>query len=108
MRFVRRLPFCRSGRRRLAAAIFAVVGQTVFAGTTLTLSHEEASAAPHIERAGLDLHHAHNEATCVACRVLSMHRKTQAPVHASFGPIAVVSGSPTIPDTWAGSVALTG
>jgi hypothetical protein len=57
----------------LNAALLAVIGQIGVAGAGLSVSRDEASAAPHVERSGVNLHHGHDEATCVACRVLTFH-----------------------------------
>jgi hypothetical protein len=72
--------------RALAAAL-AVVGQLGFAGATLSLARDESSTISHVEQNGVDLHHGHNEATCVACIALSAH----AAVSSGPAPLGVVS-----------------
>ncbi len=66
---------------RLTAALIAVVGQSAVVSATLSLSRDEASAVAHVESNGVSLHHGHDEATCVACRVLSFHGKVLATAH---------------------------
>ncbi|MEP6905950.1 MAG: hypothetical protein ABI875_07675, partial [Gemmatimonadales bacterium] len=51
---------------RLAAAMSAVA-QFVIAGAPIAESHFGPDAQAHVEAAGTSLHHAHDEATCVAC-----------------------------------------
>lgn len=58
-------------RLRLFATVLAVVGQTAILGAALGLARDESSAVSHTEQGGVDLHHGHNEATCVACIALS-------------------------------------
>jgi hypothetical protein len=65
-------------RLRLLAAVLAVAGQLGMTGASLTLAREESSAVSHAERSGIDLHHGHNEATCVACAALSFHARVRA------------------------------
>ncbi|HET7614884.1 MAG TPA: hypothetical protein VFK26_13270 [Gemmatimonadaceae bacterium] len=72
---------------RAIAAALAVVGQLGFAGAALTLARDESSAISHVEQNGVDLHHGHNEATCVACIALSAH----ATVGAGVAPLAVAA-----------------
>ena len=68
-----RAPFTSSLRwLRLAAVVLAVVGQAGLLAASLTLAKDESSAISHTEQSGIDLHHGHNEATCVACIALSL------------------------------------
>jgi hypothetical protein len=55
---------------RLVIAMFALTGQSAVA--SISAAPDEAGAAAHVERSGISLHHAHNEATCVVCRVASI------------------------------------
>jgi hypothetical protein len=57
---------------RLAAVVLALLGQSAMTGAALTLAKDESSAISHTEQSGIDLHHGHNEATCVACTALSL------------------------------------
>ena len=61
---------------RLLLALVAIVGQS--AVVCIGSAPDEAGAASHVERSGVSLHHAHNEATCVVCRVLSLHGRTES------------------------------
>lgn len=70
---------------RLIIAFVALIGQGIL--VSISAAADDAGAAAHVERTGISLHHAHNEATCVVCRVLSLHGKTQTPEAA---PAAVV------------------
>jgi hypothetical protein len=60
-------------RLRVLSAVLAVVGQLGVFGASLTLAREETSAISHTEQSGTNLHHGHNEASCVACTALSFH-----------------------------------
>ena len=84
---------------RLTIAIFALIGQSAFAA--ISAAPDDAGAAAHVERSGVAVHHAHNEATCVVCRVLSLHGRvpvasgTQAPVVEHSGsPESVLAAGP--------------
>jgi hypothetical protein len=57
---------------RLAAVVLAFGGQAALTTAELTLAKDETSAISHVERNGIDLHHGHNEATCIACTALSL------------------------------------
>jgi hypothetical protein len=57
---------------RLGAVVLALLGQAGLVSASLTLARDETSAISHTERSGIDLHHAHNEATCAACQALSI------------------------------------
>jgi len=57
---------------RLVAVVLALVGQAGLTSAMLTLAKDETSAISHTERSGVDLHHGHNEATCIACSALSL------------------------------------
>jgi hypothetical protein len=59
-------------RWRLLAVLLVVVGQLGIVSAALTLARDETSAISHTEGSGTDLHHGHNEATCVACTALSL------------------------------------
>jgi hypothetical protein len=61
---------------RLVLALVAITGQS--AVVSASAGADEMGAPSHVERSGISLHHAHNEATCVVCRVLSIHGKTEA------------------------------
>ena len=71
-------------RLRLVVAILAVIGQVAVSASSLTLAREESSAVSHTEQNGVDLHHGHNDATCVACVALSF----QATVNPVSQPVA--------------------
>lgn len=60
-------------RLRIVGVMLAVVGQVGLSAAAMTLARDEASAVSHTEQGGVDLHHGHNEATCVACVALSFH-----------------------------------
>jgi hypothetical protein len=57
---------------RLAAIALALLGQAALTSAALTLAKDETSAISHTEGSGIDLHHGHNEATCIACTALSL------------------------------------
>ncbi|HST06987.1 MAG TPA: hypothetical protein VLJ83_02390 [Gemmatimonadaceae bacterium] len=57
---------------RLAAVVLALLGQAAVTSAALELAKDETSAISHTERSGIDLHHGHNEATCIACTALSL------------------------------------
>ena len=69
---------------RLIAAILALTGQVGLTGASLNLARDESSAVSHTEQSGIDLHHGHNEANCVACIALSFH----ATVSSAAPPLA--------------------
>lgn len=76
-----RSPFFSQFRRlRLCAVVLAVLGQIGLSGASLTLARDERSAVSHTERNGIDLHYAHNEATCAACTALSLHGTPRVPI----------------------------
>jgi hypothetical protein len=54
------------------AVALALLGQAAVTSAALTLVKDETSAMSHAERSGIDLHHGHNEATCIACTALSL------------------------------------
>ena len=91
---------------RLVIAVFALIGQSAVAAVSAT--PDEIGAAAHVERSGIAVHHAHNEATCVVCRVLSIHGRVSSPavaraiiVTAHTAPNAVLARRPdrlTLPD----------
>ena len=64
-------------RRVRLLAVLAGLGQLVMvlAGTIESWRGPDASA--HIETGGTQLHHAHDEATCPACTVQSLHSKPE-------------------------------
>jgi len=59
-------------RWRLFAVLLVVLGQLGIVSAALTLARDESSAISHTEESGTNLHHGHNEATCVACTALSL------------------------------------
>src|SRR3954466_4888442 len=63
---------------RLAAVVLALLGQAGLTSAALTLAKDETSAISHTERSGIDLHHGHNEATCIACTALSLQGRPRA------------------------------
>jgi hypothetical protein len=65
-------------RLRGLATVLALLGQLGISGASLALARDESSAVSHTERSGIDLHHGHNEATCVACASLSFHANVSA------------------------------
>lgn len=78
--FSRRRPrSLRTFRFRLFAALLAAVGQFGVTGAVVGVSREAHSAPSHIERYGVDLHYAHNEATCAACAALGLHASVESP-----------------------------
>ena len=60
-------------RLRIVGVMLAVVGQIGLSAAAMTLARDESSVVSHTEQGGIDLHHGHNEATCVACIALSFH-----------------------------------
>lgn len=62
----------------------------VLAGTIESWRGPDASS--HVETRGTQLHHAHNEATCPACIVQSLHAQPERPTSLlPFRALAVVS-----------------
>lgn len=51
----------------MLVSLLAVVGQLTLVLAPLAHASRGRSAAAHVERGGTQTHHAHNEATCVAC-----------------------------------------
>ena len=60
---------------RLVLALVAIAGQS--AVVSVSAVADDTGAAAHVEQSGVSLHHAHNEGTCVVCRVLSIHGRTE-------------------------------
>lgn len=60
------------------ARLLVMVGQLALLIAVGTEGMHGASAASHIERSGIDQHYAHNEATCIACTVLSLHARGES------------------------------
>jgi len=85
---------------RLAIALLALTGQSALA--CISAAGDEAGAAAHVERSGIAQHHAHNEATCVVCRVLSLHGRVHvaSPIRATYtvGPDAPQSALAARPE----------
>jgi hypothetical protein len=77
---------------KLIIAFVALVGQSAF--VSISASADEAGAAAHVESKGVSLHHAHNEATCVTCRVLSLHGRAETQQTVS---LAIVIGAASKP-----------
>lgn len=70
---------------RTAAVALALLGQLGLASASLSLAKDESSAISHTERSGIDLHHSHNEATCVACIALSLGAMPGLPIGGAIG-----------------------
>src|SRR5688500_1335175 len=65
MTFVQKLiGLSRSTMRKIALVVAAT---QIMLGTAPLTESEVRSASAHVEGAGVDLHHAHSEATCIAC-----------------------------------------
>jgi|HubBroStandDraft_6_1064221.scaffolds.fasta_scaffold119906_3 hypothetical protein len=65
--------------RRLCGVIAAVAQMTLILATGAE-SWQGRDASAHIERTGTQLHHAHDEATCVACTAQTMHAQASPPI----------------------------
>lgn len=61
------------GRARRCLAVVAAAGQLTLLLATGADAWRGRDASSHIERAGTHLHHAHDEASCVACAVQTLH-----------------------------------
>lgn len=72
-------------RLRIVGVMLAVVGQVGLSAAAMTLARDESSAVSHTEQGGVDLHHGHNEATCVACVALSFHAAVSPAAHPIAG-----------------------
>jgi hypothetical protein len=72
-------------RLRIVGVVLAVIGQVGLATAAMTLARDESSAVSHTEQSGVDLHHGHNEATCIACVALSFHAAVTLSAHAIAG-----------------------
>jgi hypothetical protein len=73
------------GRRALgirrAFGVLAAVAQFTLLLATGAEAWQGRDASAHVERRGTQLHHAHDEATCVACTAQTMHAQAApAPV----------------------------
>lgn len=77
-------------RWRLFSVILAIIGQLGIFGASLSLVREETSAVSHTEQSGVNLHHGHNEATCVACAALSFHAALNAATPDPIGHTTLV------------------
>jgi hypothetical protein len=66
------------GLRRLCGVV-AAVGQLTLILATGAESWHGRDASAHVERTGTQLHHAHNEATCIACTAQTMHAQAAPP-----------------------------
>jgi hypothetical protein len=54
-------------RSTMRKAALVVAATQIMLGTAPLTESEMRSAGAHVEGAGVDLHHAHSEATCIAC-----------------------------------------
>jgi hypothetical protein len=68
----------------LAAVGLGILGQAAVLSSSVTLAKDESSAVSHTERSGIDLHHSHNEATCISCLALSLQGAPQVVVERLF------------------------
>ena len=64
--------------RRVCGVVAAVAQLTLILATGAESWHGR-DASAHVERTGTQLHHAHNEATCIACTAQSMHAQAAPP-----------------------------
>ena len=64
--------------RRLCGVVAAVAQLTLILATGAESWHGR-DASAHVERTGTQLHHAHNEATCIACTAQTMHAHAAPP-----------------------------
>jgi hypothetical protein len=69
---------CRTAARR-ALSVLAAVLQLGLLLATGADSWRGRDASAHVERSGTRLHHAHDEATCVACTAQSLHAQAAPP-----------------------------
>jgi hypothetical protein len=65
--------------RRVCGVIAAIAQLTLILATGAE-AWQGRDASAHVERTGTQLHHAHNEATCVACTAQTMHAQAAPPV----------------------------
>lgn len=75
---------------RLTIALIALIGQS--AVLSIAAGADDLGAAAHVEQSGVALHHAHNEATCIVCRALSLHGRTQSPAE----PGIAIAAAPAV------------
>jgi hypothetical protein len=73
--------------RRLGGVVAAIAQITLILATGAE-SWQGRDASAHVEQSGTQLHHAHNEATCVACTAQTMHAQAAPPVLAWPEPFA--------------------
>jgi hypothetical protein len=66
------------GLGRLCGVVAAVAQVTLILATGAE-AWQGRDASAHVERTGTQLHHAHNEATCVACTAQTMHAQASPP-----------------------------
>jgi hypothetical protein len=64
--------------RRFCGVVAAIAQITLILATGAE-SWQGRDASAHVERSGTQLHHAHNEATCVACTAQTMHAQAAPP-----------------------------
>ncbi len=68
--------------------IVAAVAQLTLLLATGADSWQGRDASAHVERSGTQLHHAHDEATCVACTAQTLHAQASPPAIAWPDPAA--------------------
>ncbi|HVD59527.1 MAG TPA: hypothetical protein VNC11_01550 [Gemmatimonadaceae bacterium] len=78
-------------RLRLLAGAFASAAQFVLAGAPFAEARSGPDASAHVEQAGTSLHHAHDEATCIAC--VSQHLLSGAEPARPANPVSVAAAS---------------
>ena len=88
------------------ALFFFAVAQFLLAFAPLLEGRQGPDARAHVEEAGTTLHHAHNDADCVACiaRGLLASADTQppeTPVFATNPSVVIASVSPSVDSAWA-------
>jgi len=82
MTFVQKLIGLSRSTMRKAALVVAAT--QIMLGTAPLTESEVRSTSAHVESAGVDLHHAHNEETCIACVAFKVLGNAETTHGASF------------------------
>jgi hypothetical protein len=89
---------------RPALTLFAIA-QVLLALAPLGDARIASDASPHVEEAGTSLHHAHNEADCVACTAREILSSSEPASHEGYDADAA-SKSAYLPRSGAATLAL--
>jgi len=85
---------------RILAATLAVAAQLLLAAASVGEARFGADAGPHVEIAGIHLHHAHDEASCIACISQHLLSSSEPGKASSFTLAASLSSPQTVGLSW--------